>query len=52
MTVVEEHAEYYDDGGEFLPLSVWVARGFNVDINTVRPQDKKVHPVLGDTYRI
>ena len=52
MTVVEEHVEYYDDGGEFLPLSVWATRGFNVDINTVPPQDKKMHPVLGETYRI
>ncbi len=29
-----------------------MARGFNLDINTVRPQDKKVHPVFGDTFRI
>ncbi len=52
MTVVEEHAEYYDDGGEFLPLSIWQARGFNLDITTMRPEDKKVHPVLGDTYKV
>jgi hypothetical protein len=54
MKVEEEHTEYYDDGGEFLPLTVWATRGFDVTniAEKCRPQDKRSHPVLGDTYRI
>ncbi len=32
MTAVEEHVEYYDDGGKFLPLSVWAKQA-----GTLRP---------------
>jgi hypothetical protein len=54
MTAVEEHVEYYDDGGEFLPLSVWLARGFDPEAIRLncRPEDKRSHPVVGDTYRV
>jgi hypothetical protein len=54
MQVVQEHAEYDDDGGEFLPLSVWAQQGYNTAhlVDRCRPVDKKWHPVLGDTYRV
>jgi hypothetical protein len=50
----ETHGEYYIDGGEFLPLSVWERRGF--DITRIAefslPMDKRSDRVLGDTYRV
>jgi hypothetical protein len=54
MTAVEEHVEYYDDGGEFLPLSVWAARGWDPEAIRLncRPADKRTHAVVGDTYRV
>ena len=27
----EAHTEYYDDGGQFLPLAVWANQGYNVE---------------------
>ena len=50
----QQQAEYFDNSGEFLPLSVWAQRGFDVDMieQKTRPCDKQVHPVLGTTYRI
>ena len=51
---VEEHNSFYEDGGEFLPLSVWQARGF--DIERIRkftaPQDRRYSDLLGDEYRV
>ncbi len=29
LTVHEEHGEFYEDGGAFLPLSVWTQQGYN-----------------------
>ena len=26
---VEEHEDYYDEGGKFLPLSVWATKGYD-----------------------
>jgi len=44
----------FHDGGEFLPLSVWSTRGF--DVENIRsksaPQDIAQHPVLGAVYRV
>jgi hypothetical protein len=50
----EEHEEYYQDGGEFLPLSVWASRGFNTEAISTQsgPSDIKEHSVLGCTYRV
>jgi hypothetical protein len=44
------HAE----GGTFLPLSVWVAKGFDGDMikNNSTPENVQVHPVIGTTYRV
>ena len=54
FTKTESHGKFYEEKGQFLPLSVWATRGFNVeDIETKSPQDdKKLHPVLGMTYRV
>ena len=54
MQAFEEHAEYYDDGGEWLPLSVWAARGFDVEAIALksRPEDRKPHPIVGETFRV
>ena len=54
LTTTEEHGEYYDSGGSFLPLSVWATMGYDPDVIKTGslPKDKKSHPVLGDTYRV
>ena len=50
----EEKEDYFDDKGEFLPLSVWVSQGYDgTDIVANTPAtDKKTHPVLGLVYRV
>jgi hypothetical protein len=54
LTSSESHGEYYIDGGEFLPLSVWVQRGY--DSNRIhdltKPADIREDRVLGTTYRV
>jgi hypothetical protein len=54
MTSVEEHVEYYDDGGQFLPLAVWAKQGWDPEAIRLncRPSDRRSHPVVGDTYRV
>ena len=49
-----EKEDYFDDQGSFLPLSVWVAQGYDataIAANTPA-KDQKVHPVLGLVYRV
>jgi hypothetical protein len=50
----EEHAETYHERGRFLPLSAWAKEGYDIEaIRTLtKPCDIRVHPVLGDTYRV
>ena len=50
----EVHEVYYEFSGEFLPLTVWGVRGFNVDdIEQKSPdEDRQKHPVLGTVYRV
>ena len=50
----ETHNEYYADGGEYLPLSVWTVRGFDADriARNTHPADIKECPVLGTCYRV
>lgn len=42
------------EGGEYLPLSVWATRGFDVELiaSRSRPVDIREHEVLGKTYRL
>jgi len=44
----------YVQNGEFLPLSVWAMRGFDVAVIAARTPDcdKHEHPILGLTFRI
>ena len=54
LTVNEEHGEFYEDGGDFLPLSVLTQQGFNatsIEENAL-PKDQRDHPVLGKAYRV
>jgi hypothetical protein len=46
--------EVYQEGAEYLPLSVWTARGFDADAiaKNAAPEDVKNHPVLGQVYRV
>jgi hypothetical protein len=54
LTTTEEHGEFYETGGDFLPLSVWATMGYDPEMikNGSLPKDKKLHPVLGDTFRV
>jgi hypothetical protein len=54
LTASESHGEYYMDGGEFLPLSVWGRRGFDetrIELHSL-PLDIREDRVLGKTYRV
>ena len=50
----EVHEEAYMEGGTFMPLGAWVAKGFDgnaIETKTL-PSDVKEHPVLGKTLRV
>ena len=50
----QKQAKYFDDSGEYLPLSVWGNRGFDVAAieKNSETRDIKNHPVLGRVYRV
>ena len=54
FTQAEVHEEAYMEGGTFMPLGAWAAKGF--DRNAIEtkslPADVREHPVLGRTYRV
>ena len=54
LTSTEEHGEFYEDSGEWLPLAVWAKWGFDAESirNKSRPEDRKVHVVLGEIFRV
>ena len=54
MEKIEEHFTEYEDSGEFLPLGVWRARGFDADKieNESLPENIRDFPVLGRCYRV
>ena len=50
----EVHEEAYMEGGTFMPLGAWIAKGFDgnaIETKTL-PGDVKEHPVLGRTFRV
>ena len=53
---METHSvtEEYMEGGEFLPLSVWVTRGFSGEkiLQNTSDEDRRHHRVLGETFRV
>ena len=46
--------DYYSNGGEFLPLSVWKTHGWNTDLieNFSDPDDIREIPQAGKVYRV
>ena len=50
----EVHEEAYMEGGTFMPLGAWMAKGFDGDAIETKslPRDVKEHPVLGKTFRV
>jgi hypothetical protein len=54
IQTLDETKEYYKDEGEYLPLSVWLARGFDAVGIKERSRDSDVMecPVLGTVYRV
>jgi hypothetical protein len=50
----ESHEDFYAEGGEFLPLSVWSTRGFDPEAIETKSKDTDIrdHVVLGKTYRV
>ena len=47
-------AQFYQNGGKFLPLDVWMRKGYNAEAIKTKsaPDDIREHPVLGTTYRL
>ncbi len=54
ITSQECHSEYYDQRGEWQPLSVWHTRGY--DVRAIESKstaaNRKDHPVFGKVYRV
>jgi hypothetical protein len=50
----ESHGKFYEERGQFLPLSVWATRGFPVEDIEAKSHasDRRFHDVLGSTYRV
>ena len=51
---VEHHEDYYDEGGSFLPLSIWAVKGYDTDkiIENSKPENCRQCAVVGSVYRI
>ena len=45
---------YFEEGGQYLPLSVWDRKGFNIDDirDKSLPEDRIEHGVLGRCFRV
>ncbi|CAK0846524.1 unnamed protein product, partial [Prorocentrum cordatum] len=54
MKGFEEHAEWHAEGGEFLPLSVWATRGFDMDTikDMSHPWDIRPDRMFTNTHRV
>jgi hypothetical protein len=54
MTAASTDTTEYLEGGQFLPPTVWAAKGFDdrriAEVSC--PEDTDEHPVLGITYRV
>ena len=50
----EVHEEAYMEGGTFMPLGAWTAKGFDGNAIETKslPGDVREHPVLGRTFRV
>jgi hypothetical protein len=54
MSAYSSEEQHFFDGGEFLPLSVWERRGFDIQRieSRTRPEDVKDDDVLGKVFRV
>ena len=54
ITKHQSHEQFFERGGEFLPLSVWASKGYDPEIirTKTKPENKSSHEVLGDVYRV
>ena len=54
LTRVHETGESWNKGGTFQPLGYYATLGYDVDkiVELTQQCDKKVHPILGMTYRV
>jgi len=51
---ITQHGTYYDNGGQYLPPSVYEKMGYDpVAIKALTPScDRVMHPILGETFRL
>ena len=54
LSQYEEEEEFYVNNGEYLPLGVWAARGFDTKAieEFTDEKDRRIHAVLGPVYRV
>ena len=54
LSKYEVHEQFYEDAGQFLPMSVWANKGFDTSMILERSSaaDRRMHPVLGETFRV
>jgi len=54
MNLYENRETFFESSGEFLPLSVWATRGYDVVALEAHaaPEDKREDPIFGTIYRI
>jgi len=51
-TISKKKTSPTSSSGTFLPLKEWQSKGFDVDVAALKPDDKRSHPVLGETVRV
>ena len=54
LTTVEEHADFYEESSEWLPLAVWGQRGFDTTLlqHKCKPEDRRPHEIFGEVFRV
>ena len=54
LTTTETHEQVFSWGGDFCPLSVWAARGYNPHViqQCCKPDDKMTDAMFGTVYRV
>ena len=54
FTKYRKVSEYFENGGKFLPLSVWGTKGYDVDLirENSGPEDTQFQPQCGLCYRV
>ena len=57
VRMMESHSlreQVFEEGGSFLPLTVWANKGYDTQAieSLTQASDKQVHPILGECYRV